>query len=76
MPAQTIEHKKQQYSRQLALYTFRQWNAVRESQSLELRGAPEGSDGERRRVKSPKESMGADDPEKGGKEWLAVNIGY
>ncbi|KAF4623724.1 hypothetical protein D9613_001645 [Agrocybe pediades] len=28
--ASTVEEKKQQYSRQLAAYTLRQWNAVRQ----------------------------------------------
>lgn len=36
MAAQTIEQRKQQYSRQLAAHTFRQWNAVRQNQSHEV----------------------------------------
>jgi hypothetical protein len=53
--AQTIEQKKQQYSRQLALHTFRQWNAARESQLQGSTGTPErdGLDGEMGAVEPP-----------------------
>ncbi|KAF9459451.1 hypothetical protein BDZ94DRAFT_1268214 [Collybia nuda] len=35
MAAQTLEQKKQLYSRQLAAHTFRQWNAVCQNQPHE-----------------------------------------
>jgi hypothetical protein len=46
MAAQTLEQKKQMYSRQLAAHTFRQWNAVRQNQSGEKEDEPDskGSD--------------------------------
>jgi hypothetical protein len=64
MNTQTISQQKQQYSRQLAVYTFRQWNnAIRESKPPESRGIP-GEPGEsnceERPAKSPDEPAAAE----------------
>jgi hypothetical protein len=71
MTAETVQQQKQQYSRQLAAYTFRQCNAVRESKPQESREIPEESvkqpDREGGPSKSPGEHTGAAKPAKGEK---------
>ena len=72
MNTQTISQQKQQYSRQLAVYTFRQWNnAIKESKAPESRRIPgepgeQPNGGERRRTESPGERTRAAKPEKNG----------
>jgi hypothetical protein len=83
MTTKTIEQQKQQYSRQLAVYTFRQWDAVRERQLQESRGIsvePDGRpDRENERAKSPDEGtrkLGHDEGEEDGQSHATVIVKY
>jgi hypothetical protein len=72
MSARTIEQQKQHYSRQLALHTFRQWNAVREIQSQDSTGTPNHEVGRpdrgTTRAESTDDRTRANKPEMGDKK--------
>lgn len=56
MTAQTLEQKKQVYSRQLAAHTFRQWNAVRQNQFSEKRDKADSKEPDAQGTRDEKQS--------------------
>ncbi|RDB28530.1 hypothetical protein Hypma_015235 [Hypsizygus marmoreus] len=66
MTTQTIERQKLEYSRQLAAYTFRQWNAACESKLSERRENPSGAGKKDHKTRTPeKQGLNTSNKEEG-----------
>ncbi|PPQ90404.1 hypothetical protein CVT25_014922 [Psilocybe cyanescens] len=64
--AASIEQQKQQYSKQLAAYTLRQWNAVRHDSGSQRRDKHQSATSEVRRDKKDNQSSSTDEGEHNG----------